>query len=139
MSCFRTLRRDRRGASAVEFAMVSVPLMATLLCAIEFGRFTATASEIGAAARETVRIAMISSAASDQPVTAVSLETFLKDRLVLADEDIIDVSITWNPSNEVGAIVTIQATYEFEMIAPFLDDNLRFITIDRTFSRPVVN
>ena len=48
-------KRDRRGAAAVEFALVMLPLLTLLLGAIQFGWFFYTSQSTSSAARETAR------------------------------------------------------------------------------------
>jgi Flp pilus assembly protein TadG len=48
-------KRDRRGAAAVEFALVMLPLITLLLGTIQFGFYFFTSQSASSAARETAR------------------------------------------------------------------------------------
>lgn len=135
----KSVLRSRRGASAVEFAMVSVPLFAMLLAAIEFGRYSATSAELSGATRETARLAMISSSTSGMPENATTLTAFLKDKLVITPPSKANVSVVYTPANEVGGTVNIIVTHDFELVIPFIPENSRKFTIRREFSRPIVS
>lgn len=134
-----SLRVSRRGASAVEFAMVSVPLFAMLLAAIEFGRYSATAAELASAARETARLAMISSTTSGAAETPTTLTAFLRDKLVITPPNAPTVTITYTPANEVGGQVEVRVVYRFELIIPFIPESSRVVSVTRSYSRPIVS
>src|SRR5205809_603029 len=71
--CLRhTTRPNRRGAAAVEFAIVAPVLFLLFLGMIEFGRMVMVQQIITNAAREGARIAIIPGATTSQVVTAVN-------------------------------------------------------------------
>ena len=64
-------RQRRRGAAAVEFALVAIPFLILVFTMVEFGRFVMIYQILTDAAREGARQAVVESATPDDVETAV--------------------------------------------------------------------
>src|SRR4051794_34439486 len=79
MECFNCraacrARSSRRGAAAVEMAMVAPLLFTLLLGSIEFGRAMMAGNVLTSAAREGARVAVVPGGANSDVTTAVNNE-----------------------------------------------------------------
>lgn len=73
----RSLLRDRRGVTVIEFALISVPLMLFLLGTLELGRMYYVQGVMQGAVQEAVRVAGIGGAS----LTTAQIDQIVKDRL----------------------------------------------------------
>ena len=119
--------------------MVAPVLLGLILGAIEVGRYALVAGNIGSAVRETARLAMVSSATSPSPEDETSLAVFLAGRLAVGDPELLQVRVTYAPANDVGAIVRIEADYQFETFLPGVPRNERLMTISRVMEMAIVD
>jgi Flp pilus assembly protein TadG len=55
----RRFRRNRRGATAMEFALIAIPVMITLFAIFDFGRYAITLHSLRTLASEAARATMI--------------------------------------------------------------------------------
>ena len=114
------LRRHRRGAAAVEFAVVAPVFFLVVLGIIEFGRMIMVQQVLTNAAREGARIAVLDSA------TTARVETRVTDYLASANLSGATVTITPNPPNTAGfdQPVTVRVDVPFAAVSalsrPFL-------------------
>lgn len=80
---------DRRGAAALEFALVGLPLIFLILGLIEFGRALYVKSAVNAAADRAQRVVMIDPATSDAVLEArirTTLDTLAGDKLTISHD-----------------------------------------------------
>lgn len=101
-----------RGAAAVEFALVLVPLLMLLFGFIDFGRAYNAQQAVSAAAREAVRMEALGSDAAT-----------VRQRAVLAAEPVTisdaDVAIgTACTSANAGQPTTVTITHQFAFLTP---------------------
>jgi len=68
----RSLKRDRRGAAAVEFAFVAVPLFLFIFASIEMGRALMAVQSMEEAARAGCRVAVLKGATTSSVQTEVA-------------------------------------------------------------------
>jgi Flp pilus assembly protein TadG len=100
------------GASAVEFALVLLPLMLLLMGILDFGRLYDQQLSLSAAAREGVRVMAISNNVADAR-TAVRHSTDLDP--VLSNAQIVVSPATCTS----GTTVTVTVTYPMESLTGF--------------------
>jgi Flp pilus assembly protein TadG len=119
--------RDQRGAAAVEFALVLVPLLVIVFGLIQYGLYFYASQSGSAADREAVRRVAVGDCQSDTDLT-----TFVKNRLGGVDVSSLVVSraytdpsgasITW-PANppQIGGEVVVTVTFSsLNMHFPFV-------------------
>lgn len=114
--CRNRLLKDRRGSTAVEFAMI-MPLMATLMIgAMEMGRYFFAFNSLSSATEQLARYAMV----QNNPTTT-QLTTQFGEYLI---GDSSDVTLTF--TTEVDAVTglsfqVVDVTMPHEAIIPFVD------------------
>ena len=134
----RNLGSRRRGATAVETAMVLIPLMMMVLGIFEFSRMLMVWNLLNNAARTGVRYAL---ANNTSPTIAADTKTQVTNRMAGQDTQAfssftVTVSGTHNgvstPVNNLVAgdliTVTVSGTYQFMNIIPFLNMGTMTIT-----------
>ncbi|MBC7908501.1 MAG: pilus assembly protein [Rhodospirillaceae bacterium] len=100
----RRLFQDRRGATAVEFALVLPVFLVLLLGTMELGRVMWAHSTLQFAAEEASRYAIAHSSASNAEITAKA-----QAHLVGLNSGEVTVNVTNN-----AATVTVQLTHNFQ-------------------------
>ena len=114
----RALRRDCRGVTAIEFALVAPTFFLVLYAMVELGWALLCYNQLGHAVYEAARYAIVHGADSSDPADNAAVS----DRVVAAAPHLgdagITVTTTWDPDNEPGSVVTVTATYAYE---PLLD------------------
>lgn len=110
---FSARRRARRGASAVEFAIVAPVFFLLVLGIIEFGRMVMVQQVITNAAREGARIAVLDSATPGRVTTRVT------DYLTSANLSGATITMTPNPPTSAGfdEPVTVRVTIPFAAVS----------------------
>jgi Flp pilus assembly protein TadG len=104
--------RSEEGASAVEFALVLLPLMLLLMGILDFGRLYDQQLSLSAAAREGVRVMAISNNVANAR-TAVRNSTDLSPALTNAQ-------IVFTPTTcTSGATVSVAVTYPMDSLTGF--------------------
>ncbi len=71
-------------------------------------------------ARCGARYAMVRGSRSPSPATSASVQSYVQSLAVPLDTSSLTVTTTWNPNNDPGSTVTVQVTYVFSPLAPFL-------------------
>lgn len=107
---------DRRGTTAVEFALVAPILLLVTLGVIDTGRMMWVASTLDHAAREGVRYARLRGAESSHPVTDQNVEAYVRNRAVGIKADGLSVAVTWSPNNYSGSTVTVRVSSSFDFV-----------------------
>ncbi|MBC7953640.1 MAG: pilus assembly protein [Rhodospirillaceae bacterium] len=102
----RTLLRNRRGATAVEFALVLPVFLSFLLGTMEVGRFLWVRSTLQFAAEEATRYAIAHSTAGTAEISAQA-------KASLAGLESASVQINVASSS---ATVTVRLTHDFQLV-----------------------
>ncbi len=125
MTVRRTLRKDERGAAAVEFALVAVPLLLVLFGIIEYGRLQWTRSAMESVANSGARCigigqveCSVSGVYNAAKAQTFILETATELSLQLSSSDIaINNTAT---CNGVSGFAEVSLTHTFETALPFI-------------------
>ncbi|MCQ0989316.1 TadE/TadG family type IV pilus assembly protein [Jiella marina] len=125
MSGSRSFLRDRRGATAVEFAMVCLPLMLVFFGVFEFGRAFQTRNNIAYAAGVASRALLIDPALSDAMV-----ESQIRGAFEGGDASLLEVSVG---TESEGTLVfrTLDVTYPFSSVVPIVMDDVITLGVSR--------
>ena len=113
----KRLLRDRRGSTAIEFALI-MPIMATLMIgAMEMGRYFLAFNTISSATEQLSRYAMI------QP-NATTAQLQVQMQQYLGGVDPLDVNLQF--SNEVDPVTgltfqIVDVSLPHEVLIPFID------------------
>ena len=108
------MKRDERGQSLVETALILPVLLVILLGIIDFGRIMYSYSHLHMAAQETVRMGGLGK--SDSEITA-----FAKNYVNLNPIDQLGISISPGDSGrDSGDYVTVSLEYPFQFFTPFV-------------------
>ena len=82
-------RRDRRGAAAVEFALVMLPLLTLLLGTIQYGWYFFTSQSASSAARETARRLVVGDC-DDTTASTTTAQTYARNQA-----NVINLTLTY--------------------------------------------
>jgi Flp pilus assembly protein TadG len=115
----RPTARDR-GAAMVEMAILTPLLFLLTLGAFELGRGVWTKHTLSHVAREAARYASVRSVTSDDPATAGKIEARAKSAATGVDTSKMNVTTTWNPSNQQGGTVRVQVSYNFKPVTALI-------------------
>lgn len=111
----RFSRRRRRGASAVEFAVVAPVFFMLIFGMFEFGRMLMVQQVLTNGARSGARVAVIDGATATEVTSKV--QEYLRGGSINGS----DVNITLDPSNpaqsDTGDAVTVQLSVPFEKVS----------------------
>ena len=121
--------KDKRGSSAVEFALVAPVLLLLMLGTIDFGRLLWMTTTVEHAATAGARYAGVRGSGNYGSLTPTELEAeitlMVKNRATGIAPSDLAVAITWldaggnplpPPDNVAGGSVTVTATYNFQFI-----------------------
>ena len=111
---------NRKGNSAVEFAVLLPVFLMLTIGVIDFGRAMYAYTMVSYAARQGTRYASFHGAKSLAPASAAAIENYVKAQVVGVD---LSVTTTWNPDNKPGSAVQIQVQTTFTPITPFISRN----------------
>lgn len=108
------MRRDERGQSLVETALVLPVLLLLLVGILDFGRIMYSYAHLHMAAQETVRVGGLGK--SDSEVTA-----FARDYVQLNEIDQLAISISPGEVGRVaGDYITVKLEYPYQFFTPFI-------------------
>lgn len=109
----RSYRKKRRGAAAVEFAIVAPVFFLLVFGMVEFGRMVMVQQVITNAAREGARRAVLDGA------TTSAVETTVEDYLTAGSISGAEVDVDPSPPTdaEYGDPVTVTVTVDFEDVS----------------------
>ena len=130
MTARALLRRlaDERGAAAVEFALIAVPLILLMIGTVDFGRVLYTRNNMIAAADVGARVILLDNAAPDAKVEDEVQNAFLAGSG--------SVAFTPGTASENGIdFRTITVQYDIDLITPLLVVDR--ITLDHTRRVPL--
>jgi Flp pilus assembly protein TadG len=103
---FKKFSLSEGGTTAVEFALIILPLFALTFGIIDFGRFLLAKQEVSYAANTTYRAVVIKAAAlDDTEITTLSAQ--LAEDLIIANSLLIS-------TEEIGSGIKIDADYNFK-------------------------
>jgi Flp pilus assembly protein TadG len=107
-------RRNPRGNSVIEFALVFMLFMLFVAAAIEFGRGVWTFTTIAHAARQGARYAMIRGARN--PTTADQVRDVVRNAAVGLNPSQVQVTTTWPNGFVKGKVVQVLVNYPFGLV-----------------------
>jgi len=112
----RSFGRDERGATFVEFAIVSAIFILLVFGLIEFGIAYLARNTVTAAAREGARYAMVRGSDSGRLADTGSVAAFVRSRTSLSP---IRVSTVWaDATKKPGTIVNVNVQYTHRPMSP---------------------
>jgi len=109
--------RNRRGAVLVEFVLVSLILMFTIIGVIEFGRAVWTHNSLGHAAREGARWAIVRGNQSGRVADTAAVSAFVMSRTSIRP---IAIATAWAPNKDPGSTVTVNVQHQFRAVVPII-------------------
>jgi Flp pilus assembly protein TadG len=110
---------DRRGGVAIEFAFIIPIAILLTVGAVEVARAVSVQASISQAAKETVRFASVRGSASGAAATEAQLEAMAVQLADLTNGS-TTATVTWNPDNSPGGVVTVDMQTTFSPVAlPF--------------------
>jgi Flp pilus assembly protein TadG len=108
------MRRDERGQSLVETALILPVLLLLLVGILDFGRMMYSYAHLHMAAQETVRMGGLGK--TDAEITA-----FARDYVQLKEDGQLSINITPGDSGrDSGDYVTVKLQYPFHFFTPFI-------------------
>ncbi|MBS8266151.1 pilus assembly protein [Mesobacillus boroniphilus] len=108
------MKRDERGQSLVETALILPVLIIILLGIIDFGRIMYSYAHLHMAAQETVRMGGLGK-------NDTEIVTFAKDYVTLNPIDQLRINISpGDASRDSGDYVTVKLEYPFQFFTPFV-------------------
>lgn len=115
------LAGDRRGVSAVEFALLAPVLLALVIGVIEFGRAAYTLGVINFAAEEATRYAVVNYSIEESDVRDLAEACLLG-----IDRSRISALIVTGPIDPVDntRTISVEVRYSFEFLLPFLPEGV---------------
>ena len=110
------LVRDRRGGAAIEFAFIIPIAILLTIGAVEVAHAVSVQASISQAAKETARFASVRGSASGAAASEAELETMAVELADLTN-GITSASVTWDPDNSPGGVVTVNMQTTFTPVA----------------------
>jgi len=112
--------RRERGTTAVELALM-IPLITMLVVGcIDLGRGVWAKHSLEHVVGDAVRWAAVNGDSSSSPMTEATMETRVRSALPYLDSEELTVTTTWSPNNRPGSDVTVNLSYNFDPIIPFM-------------------
>lgn len=105
----RHRRRDERGAEAVEFALIAIPLLLLVLGIIQYGFYFWTAETTNSAARETARRIVVGDCWSQSQIDA-----FARNNAPMTTS--ASASPMPSATTQVGTTITVTVTAEANLL-----------------------
>lgn len=107
--------KKKKGQAILELALV-LPIILIIFCAIvDFGRILHASTQLNLVAQEAVRLGGLGKTDSE-------IESYVRDKATLKDEDTIDVVLTPNDlSRKPGDYLTLKITYKVNYITPLMN------------------
>ena len=112
----RGFRRSQGGGVLIKAAF-TLPLLLLMAAGIvEVGRAVYAQDALAEATRSAVRYAIVRGAASPEPATAGDIRERLRGRATGLDPGRLEVTVTYEPDNNPGSFVRVEADYRFELL-----------------------
>jgi Flp pilus assembly protein TadG len=129
--------RNRRGAAAVEFALLLTPFLMVTFGIIELGIYSMEQQALLESVHAGVRYAVVHGSKSSSPATTSSLQTMIQNGSSVLTASSVSVTVTFSPNNNPGSTIKIVATYPWSSIVPLL--KLSAATITATSVSTILN
>ena len=129
--------RNRRGAAAVEFALLITPFLMVTFGIIELGVYSMDQQALLESVHAGVRYAVVHGSKSSSPATTSSLQTMIQNGSSVLTPSSVSVTVTFSPNNNPGSTVKIVATYPWSSVVPLL--KLSAATITATSVSTILN
>ena len=134
------LRKDRRGQTLVEFALILPIFVLLLLGIVDLGRAVYANNTIQNAAREAVRVAIV-----DQNVTVIEAEAIQQAVALGIDAGDVDVNFldsdyttgVCTTTPEVACIVEVEVRYAYTAATPVLGNLVGTINMAGSSRQPI--
>jgi Flp pilus assembly protein TadG len=132
-------RRQRRGQTLVEFALILPIFLLVLIGIFDFGRAVYSYNTISNAAREAVRLAIV-----DQNVTAITNEAV--DRASSVGIDSSDVTVEFKSADlstdcvapyNIGCVAVVTVRYEYNAATPIISNLVGTIDMSAVSRQPI--
>jgi Flp pilus assembly protein TadG len=125
----RVSRRQRRGQSLVEFALILLPFLMILIGLFDAGRAIYGYNTVSNAAREAARVAIVDQTSAT--VVQAAIDSAAGLGLTAADVDFDDCAV-----REQFCTLTVTVTWNYQPITPLIGDMFN-PTISSSASMPV--
>jgi Flp pilus assembly protein TadG len=112
-------RLGRRGTAAIEFALVSVPLLILLIGTAELGMVFADQYALSLGVERAARFAIVHSLNSAAPASTAEITAVFQQAanpLIGSSASGAQVTVSFDPSDTPGSVVTVSAQYPFTPI-----------------------
>lgn len=114
--------RDERGAAAVEFAIISLPLILLALGVIEFGRAFNIQNDMAYAADVATRRLLL-----DGSTSATELQALVRDSFTGGQPEQLDLTL----GTDGSGTITLQLTYPLTLSVPGVTSEIIRLTLER--------
>ncbi len=114
------LARHRRGAAAVEFALLLAPFLMVIFGIIELGIYGMEQQALQELVHAGVRYAVVHGSMSSAPATTSALQTMVQNGSSVLTPSSVSVTVTFSPNNSPGSTVKVAATYPWSSVVPLL-------------------
>ena len=111
---------NERGATAVEFAIAAMAVLAILFVIVELGRLSLTKHDLERAVRVAGREAIVRSSNSENPINQSGVESLVRQTVQTLENPSLSVNVSYPTGNVAGANVVINAQYQYSSFLPFL-------------------
>jgi Flp pilus assembly protein TadG len=130
-------KKQAKGTTLIEFALVTLMLMLVLLGVFELSRMVLVLTTIANAARAGVRYATVhgsdrsggsgydgQSGPANNPAQVLTVvKNFASGGLMRLNSS--NISVTYSPSNAPGSVVTVTVTYTYDPFISYFNNSLR--------------
>ncbi|RZU66668.1 TadE-like protein [Microterricola gilva] len=117
------IRRDERGAAAIEFALILPILLVLVLGIVEFGRAYNVQISLSNAAREGARSMAIHNSVTDARAAAIGAAPSIQPAIAASQ-------ITISPSScASGGTVNVTIRYPLELLTGFFEDTFELTSV----------
>jgi Flp pilus assembly protein TadG len=104
----------------MEFALILSVFLLLTFGTIDFGRGVWTYNTLSHAAREATRYAVVHGAWSQYPASSEQIKEIITKQAAGLDPQKVVVTTSWQPNNEPGSVVQVQAQYNFKPVTPLI-------------------
>lgn len=113
----RTRFRNRRGAILIEFVMISLLLLLSIIGVMEFGRAVWVHNSLSHAAREGARWAIVRGNQSGRVADTAAVSSYV---LTKTSTRPVAVNTVWSPNKDPGSTVTVTVQHSFRAVVPII-------------------
>lgn len=123
-------RGSAKGQALVEFALVLPILLILVLGLFDLGRAVYAYNAVANAARNGTRVAIV-----DQNVDRIKQTAFDESAGLIEDPD--DVDVTFECTDQIGCLATVEATYHYSAATPMVEALVGAITLKGNSQMPI--